>query len=115
MPNIRAIIANVPVDDLEAAIPFYQELAGVPSVKRFSYEALQLASIGPFLVYSGDWGDNPKQIATIIVESVAAVVATLEGAGGSLLAGPHDVPNGKRILARHPDGSIFEYLEPPVQ
>jgi hypothetical protein len=112
MPNIRAVIANVPVADLDASVPLYQELTGGQDVKRFSYEALELASVGPFLLYSGKWGDHPQQIATVIVESVVTVISTLELHGAAVLEGPESVPNGVRILARHPDGSVLEYLEP---
>jgi len=115
MPNIRAMIANVPVEDLAAAIPLYQELAGVETVKRFTYEALDLAAVGPFLLHCGEWGDHPAQIATVIVESMAAVVSSLERVRGIVLEGPDEVPNGTRILAKHPDGSVFEYLQPPQQ
>jgi predicted enzyme related to lactoylglutathione lyase len=115
MTNIRAVIANVPVADLDAATPLYEALTGVHDVKRFSYEALELASIGPFLLYSGRWGDHPHQVATVIVESVASVISTLELSSGTILEGPDSVPNGTRILALHPDGSVFEYLQPRQQ
>ena len=27
------------------------------------------------------------------------------------IEGPAPAPNGARLIARHPDGSVFEYLE----
>jgi hypothetical protein len=41
--NIRAMIADVEVESLEAAIPFYRELAGDVEVRRFPYRDLELA------------------------------------------------------------------------
>jgi hypothetical protein len=51
--NIRAMIADVEVESLEAAIPFYRELAGDVEARRFPYRDLDLALVGPFLLYSG--------------------------------------------------------------
>jgi hypothetical protein len=38
-------------------------------------------------------------------------VPDLDGAGGQIIEGPSPAPNGDRLIARHPDGSIFEYIE----
>jgi hypothetical protein len=43
------MIADVEVESLEAAIPFYRELAGDVEVRRFPYRDLELALVGPFL------------------------------------------------------------------
>jgi hypothetical protein len=49
----RAMIANVEVENLDAAIPLYRELAGDLEVRRFPYKELEVALVGPFLLYSG--------------------------------------------------------------
>ena len=54
--NIRAMIADVEVEDLEATIPFYRELAGDVEVRRFPYRDLELALVGPFLLQGGRRG-----------------------------------------------------------
>jgi predicted enzyme related to lactoylglutathione lyase len=110
--NIRAVTADVEVEDLEAAIPFYRELAGDVEIRRFPNRDLQLASAGPFLLYSGPLDKYVSQTATVIVDSLTPVLEALGKAGAEVLEGPDEVPNGKRILARHPDGSAFEYLQP---
>ena len=110
--NIRAMIADVEVEDLEAAIPLYRELAGDVEVKRFPHLDLELAAVGPFLLYSGPLDKYVSQTATVIVDSLAPVLQALSNAGAQVLEGPDEVPNGTRILARHPDGSAFEYLQP---
>src|SRR5882757_445988 len=93
--NIRAMVANVEVKDLEAAIPLYRELAGDVEVRRFPYLDLELALVGPFLLYAGPLEKYVSQTA-----------------GGELLEAPNEVPNGTRIVARHPDGAVFEYMQP---
>ncbi|MEV7341927.1 VOC family protein [Streptomyces sp. NPDC093544] len=110
--NIRAMIANVEVENLDAAIPFYRELAGDVEVRRFPYQELELALVGPFLLYSGPLDNYVSQTATVLVDSLDSVLDALGKAGAELLEEPNEVPNGTRIVARHPDGSVFEYMQP---
>jgi predicted enzyme related to lactoylglutathione lyase len=110
--NIRAMIADVEVENLEAAIPFYRELAGDVEVRRFPYRELELALVGPFLLYSGPLEKYVSQTATVIVDSLDPVLEALKRAGGEVLEAPNEVPNGTRIVARHPDGAVFEYMKP---
>jgi hypothetical protein len=110
--NIRAMVANVEVKDLEAAIPLYRELAGDVEVRRFPYLDLELALVGPFLLYAGPLEKYVSQTATVVVDSLDPVLDALRKAGGELLEAPNEVPNGTRIVARHPDGAVFEYMQP---
>lgn len=114
MSNIIATIVNVSVADLESAIPLYQKIAGVERVKRFPYKNLQLANVGPFLLIEGSLDEHISQVATILVRSVDDVRAAIVEAGGAVLEGPSEVPNGIRVLLKHPDESVFEYLQPPT-
>jgi predicted enzyme related to lactoylglutathione lyase len=106
------MIANVEVESLEDAIPLYRELAGDVDVRRFPYRELELALVGPFLLYAGPLEKYVSQTATVIVDSLDSVLDTLDKAGAEILEAPNDVPNGTRIVARHPDGSVFEYMQP---
>ncbi|MFF1701641.1 hypothetical protein [Streptomyces sp. NPDC058252] len=111
--NIRAMIANVEVENLEDAIPLYQDLVGDAEVRRFPYRELELALVGPFLLYSGPLERYVSQNATVIVESLTPVLDALGKAGAEILEAPNEVPNGTRIVARHRDGSVFEYMPKP--
>jgi predicted enzyme related to lactoylglutathione lyase len=111
MSNIRAMVANVEVDDLETALPLYESLAGSGAV-RFPYQDLELALVGPFLLVSGATGKHPSQTATVVVESLDPVLKALEVAGGEILEGPGQTSNGTRYVIRHPDGAVFEYTQP---
>jgi predicted enzyme related to lactoylglutathione lyase len=53
-----------------------------------------------------------SQTATVVVDSLDPVLDALRKAGGELLEAPNEVPNGTRIVARHPDGAVFEYMQP---
>lgn len=111
--NIRAMIANVEVENLEEALPLYRELAGDAAVRRFPFRDLELALVGPFLLYAGPLDKYVSQTATVIVDSLDFVLQALSTAGAEILDEPSEVPNGTRMVARHPDGSVFEYLQPP--
>jgi hypothetical protein len=39
------------------------------------------------------------------------VLTALQAAGGEIAEGPAPAPNGARLIARHPDGTVFEYIE----
>ncbi|MEV8372913.1 VOC family protein [Kribbella sp. NPDC056861] len=110
--TIRAALTNVEVDDLDTAIPLYQQLAGGADVRRFTYKELEVAAVGTFLLLSGPTENYVSQHATLVVDSLDPVLEALEAAGAELLEAPNVVPNGTRIVARHPDGSVFEYMQP---
>ncbi|MFD9495182.1 VOC family protein [Streptomyces sp. NPDC060005] len=109
--NIQAMIANVAVDNLDDAIPLYKELAGTEEVRRFPYKELELALVGPFLLYSGPVENYISQAGTVLVASLDPVLGALAKADAEIIEEPHEVPNGTRCVARHPGGSVFEYLQ----
>ena len=110
MPNISMVLARVFVSDLSAAIPIYEELAQAQA-ERFSFRDLELARIGPFLLLAGNTAGYRDRTATIQVASLEPVLAALKSAGGEVVEGPAPGPNGARLIARHPDGAVFEYIE----
>ena len=111
MSNISGVVARVFVDDLDAAIPLYQQLAQTTAVNRFGFRDVRLAQVGPFLLLSGDTARYRDRVATILVRHLPPVVAAIQAAGGHILEGPAPAPNGDRLIARHPDGAVFEYIE----
>jgi hypothetical protein len=109
--NLRAVLARVIVPDLDAALPLYLQLAGVTEVRRFAFRDVQLAQVGPFLLLAGNTDAYRDRTATVLVVSLTPVLAALDAAGGEVVEGPSPAPNGARLIARHPDGSVFEYIE----
>jgi predicted enzyme related to lactoylglutathione lyase len=110
MANITGILARVFVPDLDAAIPLYEELAQARA-ERFGFRDVELARVGPFLLLAGNTAAYRDRTATIQVADLAPVLAALESAGGEIVEGPAPAPNGARLIARHPDGAVFEYIE----
>ena len=111
-PNILAVLARIYVDDLDTAVPLYRDLAGGEEPHAFGFRGLRLAKVGPFLLIEGADEEVRSHAATIAVRDVDAVVRAVEDAGGELLDGPAPGPNGPRLIARHPDGSVIEYVQP---
>jgi predicted enzyme related to lactoylglutathione lyase len=110
MSNITGVTARVFVEDLETAIPLYQQLAQTTAVSHFTFRDVRLAQVGPFLLLSGT-RQYRDRVATLLVRKLPPVIAAIEHAGGHILEGPSPAPNGDRLIARHPDGSVFEYIE----
>ena len=110
MPNISKVLARVFVPDLDATVPLYEELAQARA-ERFGFCDVQLARVGPFLLLAGNTAAYRDRTATVQVASLSPVLAALQAAGGEVIEGPAPAPNGARLIARHPDGAVFEYIE----
>ncbi|MFF7467882.1 VOC family protein [Streptomyces sp. NPDC008092] len=101
------------VDDLDTAIPFYERLSG-GRAQRFERGSVQVAAVGSFLLMSGPESELEvlrKVAATIAVQDVEAAHRLLDDLGARVLAGPMATPVGHTLLAMHPDGSVFEYVD----
>ncbi len=113
MARVEQVLARVYIDDLDAALPLYERLAEGAPVRRFGFRAVELAWVGPFLLLAGapdDLAPLRDRAATVLVDDIGAVAAEITAAGGELLEGPGPAPNGSRLIARHPDSTVFEYL-----
>lgn len=111
MPNIIGVLARVFVDDIDAALELYQSLSGGQEPTRFRFRDVDLARVGPFLLLSGNTAAYQNRVATLLVRDLEPVVDDVERTGGQILEGPSPAPNGRRLIAHHPDGSVFEYIE----
>ncbi|MFD8373397.1 VOC family protein [Streptomyces sp. NPDC059688] len=101
------------VDDIDTAIPFYERLAG-SRAQRFDRGGVQVAAVGSFLLMSGPEAELEilrRVTATIAVEDVEEAHRLLTDLGARVLAGPVPTPAGRNLLAMHPDGSVFEYVD----
>ncbi|MCX2180802.1 VOC family protein [Streptomyces sp. SKN60] len=111
---IASVIARQRVDDLDAAVPFYERLTG-RTAERFAFAGVRLAAVGPFLLYSGP--DEAVQrvagvSATLTVGDLPAAVEAAVAAGATVVMPPQPTPNGHRAVVRHPEGGVYEYVGP---
>lgn len=110
--TINLVLANVIVEDIDLSLPLYRTLSGVSDPVRFTFRDLELAIVGNFLLVSGHVDNHPRQVASLLVPSIRDVTSALTAAGAELLEGPAPTENAAhRLVARHPDGSVFEYLQ----
>ncbi len=103
-------------DDFDSTITFYEELFGETSRLRFTYPSagLELAQVASVLLVAGsDEALTPFRGShlTLLVDDLAAFRDVLLTRGATILDGPQDVPTGMNMHARHPEGTIVEYVE----
>jgi hypothetical protein len=110
----RQALARVFVESLDEATPLCERLAGGGPVRRFSFREVELAWIGPFLLLAGSadaLAPYRDRVASLVVDDIDDVTREIVRAGGELIEGPAPAPNGARLIAKHPDGALFEYLQ----
>jgi predicted enzyme related to lactoylglutathione lyase len=111
--EILATSLRVCVEDLDAAVPVYEKLADAEAA-RFAQGPVSVAAVGPFVLMSGPSSHLEilrKVTATLAVADVDKALADLRAVGAEIIAGPKQTPIGRNLMARHPDGSIFEYVD----
>ncbi|GAA2926836.1 VOC family protein [Streptomyces enissocaesilis] len=111
--EILGTTLRICVDDLEATVVFYERLTGSRAL-RFERGGVSVAAVGCFLLMSGPESELEvlrKVSATIAVKDVDEAGAALTGAGARIIAGPVPTPVGRNLIAAHPDGSVFEYVD----
>ena len=107
---------RVYVTELDSALSFYEDLLGTKAEMRFAYPQvnLELASVGDILLIAG-CEENLKTFqdtkGTFLVDSVEEFKHHLQSSGAKIVRGPNDVATGKNMTVKHPDGTIFEYVQ----
>lgn len=114
--QIRGVYMRIFVTDrsLDEAIAFYQQLTGKTAGERFRHGALELASVGNFLLIAGsEAAVEPfrKTMGTILVEGIEEYLESVSAMGCDIVAPLQEVATGRNMVVRHPDGSVFEYVE----
>jgi predicted enzyme related to lactoylglutathione lyase len=114
--KILRTLARVYANDPDTAISFYESLAGTEVLSRFGMPAagLELAVVNDVLIICGnDEALRPyrQTDATFLVDSLEEFHQFLIAHGAKVLRPPQPVPTGINMTVRHPDGSVFEYVE----
>ncbi|AYG79472.1 hypothetical protein DWB77_01587 [Streptomyces hundungensis] len=111
--EILGTTLRICVDDLDRAIVFYERVTGGRAL-RFERGGVSVAAVGAFLLMSGPEEELDvlrKVAATVAVTDLDDAHTTLVGAGAQVIAGPVATPVGRNLIAVHPDGSVFEYVD----
>lgn len=106
----------LPLDAIDAAVAFYEELIGQKRRLTFDYPDydLKLAQVASILFIAGtDESLAPFRAtgATFMVEDLDGFAAHLPTTGSIIVEPPKSVPTGRNMLVRHPDGMLVEYVE----
>ncbi|MEV1019400.1 VOC family protein [Streptomyces sp. NPDC050264] len=111
--EILGTTLRICVEDLESSVTFYEQLTGGRAL-RFERGGVSVAAVGCFLLMSGPEQELEvlrKVSATIAVRDVDEANAVLTASGAKVVAGPVPTPAGRNLIALHPDGSVFEYVD----
>ncbi|TWP45827.1 VOC family protein [Lentzea tibetensis] len=112
--NIDSVFVRLRVDDLDAAVVFYERITG-ETAARFAFADVSLARIGPFLLFSGS-DEAVRRVAgvaaTLSVADLDVAVKEAIEAGAEVVMPAVPTPNGRRAVVRHPHGGVFEYVGP---
>jgi predicted enzyme related to lactoylglutathione lyase len=109
----------VPVftENIDAAIERYGALTGETVQQRFllADRGITIALLGSLTIISGEESAiaplrNVR--ATFIVDSLAEYEVHLRATGATILQAPRPTPAGKNMVARDPEGAVFEFVEP---
>lgn len=106
--------ARLWVADLDETLPLLEELVGRPADLRFPFQDVELAAVGDFLVIAGTpEALEPHRAATgpVVVDDLEALEATVLAAGAEITVPRATSETGSFLYARHPDGSLVEYVE----
>ncbi|MDH2344014.1 MULTISPECIES: VOC family protein [unclassified Bradyrhizobium] len=106
----------LPLEELDAAVSFYETLIGQKARLRFDYPEydLRLAQVASILFIAGTEQSLRRFTATqmtFMVEDIEAFAAHLPTVGATILEAPKPVPTGRNMLVRHPDQTLVEYVE----
>ncbi|WP_425827759.1 VOC family protein [Streptomyces fractus] len=115
--EILGTTLRVCVEDLESSVTFYENLTGSAAL-RFERGGVSVAAVGCFLLMSGPKAEIDvlrKVAATIAVADVEEAGMLLAASGAKVIAGPVPTPAGRNLIAMHPDGSVFEYVDRQAQ
>ncbi len=114
--KINQILKRFYVEDIEAAIAFYEKILDEKCDLRFKYpqENLELAQIGNILILAGS-NEALKPFrdtkATFLVESVIEFKDFLLNNGATIIRDLKAVPTGMNMTVKHLDGTVVEYVE----
>ncbi|SCD70303.1 glyoxalase [Streptomyces sp. DvalAA-19] len=106
--------ARLWTDDLDQALPLLEELTGEEPHLRLAFEQVALAAIGNFLVIAGPAEERARYShasATVVVDDLDALLATLTSAGATVTTPTTGGPTGRFLYAHHADGAEIEYVE----
>lgn len=114
--KVKKVLTRIYVNDMERPLAFYEELFGITCERRFKFieVGLELAQVGDVLLLAGsDESLQPFRDTkmTLLVDSLDDFLVHLMKSGCEMVSEPRNVPTGRNMTVRHPDGTVVEYVE----
>ena len=105
----------VPPGELGQSIDFYERLQETSADAKFAFpeKELALAVVGGFLIIEGSeqaLAPFRSTTGTLLVADVQPYYDRLVAAGAEIIFPLQQVPTGAAFNARHPDGTVVEYV-----
>jgi hypothetical protein len=102
--------------DMDLSLGFLEQLTGRKPDYRFKLPAMgiEVSGLADFCVVAGSQEKLDPLRATqgpLIVDDLAATEKFLVGAGAVITQPNQATVTGRNLFARHPDGSVLEYVE----
>lgn len=106
----------IPISEMEDTVLFYENLMNQKARLRFEYPEmkLRLAQVASILIIAGDEVSLAPFIhtdATYYVSNIEGYSQHLPRIGAQIIEKIQEVPTGKNMLVKHPDGQLIEYVE----
>ena len=103
-------------ENVEQSLALLRQLVGYEADLRFAMpeDGLEIVAIGDFCLVGGTAAVLAPLRACqgpLIVDDLAAVTAALLAGGADITKPEATSPSGRYLFARHPDGTLVEYVQ----
>lgn len=102
----KPVIINIPVDDVDAGIEVYEQFLGLKLARSLSYDIsfhAPVSSDGILLTVNKRHFPGEGVTVMFAVDDLGEAMETWKAAGGTVVAGPYDLPLPKSIRAEFRD------------
>ncbi|MDH2880298.1 hypothetical protein [Bacillus cytotoxicus] len=111
--NILTAIPRIYISNLQPHLDFYKSLLKQEQPHEFQVNETKVVRFSNVLLIVDENHIATRHIAaTLVTDTIQFAKQFIVKHGGDILTEPIAVPTGIKMIARHPDGNIFEYIEP---
>ena len=114
--NILAVVPRLYVSDLQTHLEFYKILLEQETPHEFQMNGTHVIRFTNLLLIE-ELNETIKNhvAATIVIDDLNEVRKLILNYNGVMITEPIQVPTGMKMIIRHPDGNIIEYIEPTLK
>lgn len=101
-------------DNLDGSLNLLKKLVGREPELRFPFRDMEVLTIGDFCILAGP-ADSIKPflgaVGPVIVDDLEQTQVALKKAGAEIIAPIIEVPTGRNLFSRNPDGVTIEWVQ----